>query len=49
MQTPGQVATDIDTEYYSLGESIWHLMIKLWLKYVKYDTIYFAVYKIHLK
>ena len=31
MQTLGQVATDIDTGYYSLGESIWHLflMIKL--------------------
>ena len=37
MQPLGQVATDIDTEYYSLGESIWHLllMIKLWLKHVK--------------
>ena len=31
MQTLGQMATENDTEYYSLGESIWHilLMIKL--------------------
>ena len=37
MQTLGQVATGIDTEYYSLGKSTWHLllMIKLWPKYVK--------------
>ena len=48
MQTLGQVAADIDTEYYSLGESIWCLllMIKLWQKYVKYDIIYFAIYNI---
>ena len=37
MQTLGQVATDNDTEYYSFGASIWHLllMIKIWLKYIK--------------
>ena len=37
MQTLGQVATDNDTEYYSLGESIWCLLLltKLWLKYVQ--------------
>ena len=46
MQTLGHVATDIDIEYYSLGEGIWHLllMIKFWLKICQSITTYTLQY-----
>ena len=46
MQTFGQVATNNDTEHYSLGESIWCLllMITLWQKYVKSMIAYTLQY-----
>ena len=51
MQTLGEVATDNDYEYFSLGESIWHLllMIKFWLKMCQSMILYtFAIYNIYI-
>ena len=45
-QTLGQVATDNDTEYYSLGENIWYLLLmtKKWIKICQNMLLYTLQY-----